>query len=50
MSSEYTFFAEGNRNDRSRFERHYPMITDAALGVFESQEDMFSAMAEMSEE
>ncbi len=50
MSSEYSFFAEGNRNDRSRFERHHPMIADAALGVFESPEDLTSAMAEMSEE
>jgi|GEM_PF-2987517 hypothetical protein len=50
MSFEATLFTEGNRNDRSRFERHYSMISDAALGVFENQEDLISAMAEVSEE
>lgn len=50
MSFEHTIFAEGNRTDRARFERHYPMISDAALGVFEDQQDLLSAMDEMSEE
>ncbi len=50
MGFETNFFSASSRNAQERNERHLPMITEAAFGVFKDQDDMMSAMTEFTEE